>query len=141
MTNEEIKKYAKQCGVRMYELATEFEMNESVLSRMFRCELDEEMKQAIITTIDKIATEKEVSGTGGKKLSATSLMRERVLGKAKVQEKTVSSATKISKTPTKTSKSTTKASEIAQTSVITNDMFDDLFAETEFMTEGGGNNG
>lgn len=132
MTNEEIKRYAKQCGVRMYELATEFEMNESVLSRMFRCELDEEMKQAIVTTIDKIAAEKEVSGTGGKKLSATSLMRERVLSKAKTQPKTVSSATK---TPTKISKSTTKAS------VITNDMFDDLFTGTEFMTEGGGNNG
>ena len=141
MTNEEIKRYAKQCGVRMYELATEFEMNESVLSRMFRCELDEEMKQAIVTTIKKIAAEKEVSGTGGKKLSATSLMRERVLAKVKTQAKTTSSATKTSKTPSKISKSTTKESETTQTSVITNDMFDDLFTGTEFMTEGGGNNG
>lgn len=134
MTNEEIKRYTKQRGVRMYELATEFEMNESVLSRMFRCELDEEMKQAIITTIDKIAAEKEASGTGSKKMSATSLMRERVLSKGKTPIKTASSETKVSKSPT-------KSSEITQTSVITNDMFDDLLASTEFMIEGGGKNG
>ena len=135
MSNEEIKKYAKQSGVRMYDLATEFEMNESVLSRMFRCELDEEMKQAIITTIEKLAADKAVNGTGGKKLSVTSLMRERVLSKAKVNEKTetVSSST--------VSKSTTKASTKKSTSVITNAMFDDLFTGTEFMTEGGGING
>ena len=62
MSNEEIKKYAKQSGVRMYELATEFEMNESVLSRMFRCELDEDMKQVIIGAINRLANDKETNG-------------------------------------------------------------------------------
>ena len=46
MTNDAIKKYARSKGVKQYELADAFGMNESVMSRMFRYELDAEMQSA-----------------------------------------------------------------------------------------------
>lgn len=76
MTNDAIKKYARSKGVRQYELADAFGMNESVMSRMFRYELDAEMQEAIVKMIDKLAEQKE----SGVKIPATALMRERILG-------------------------------------------------------------
>ena len=87
MSNDEIKKYARSKGVRMYELASEFEMNESVLSRMFRCELDEDMKQVIIGAINRLANDKETNGSVSQKMVVTSLMRERVMSKSNVADK------------------------------------------------------
>lgn len=132
MSNEDIKRFAREHEVRMYEIASEFEMNESVLSRMFRCELDEEMKQVIISTIRKIAEEKKEKGCSSKKQKVTSLMRERVLAKANTQKKkTKTSSTKKSMETTSSNVkvSDKKTSVSAQT--LDNDFFDELMRNTD----------
>lgn len=139
MNNAEIKKYARDKGVRMYELASEFEMNESVLSRMFRCELDEEMKQVIIAAINRLADEKETTGSSGKTMAVTSLMRERVLSKSNMADKpkkTMSSTKSTTgKTTTKSVKPKTVPQESAISEVAFNSLFDSLGVD-ELQTEG-----
>ena len=140
MNNAEIKKYARDKGVRMYELASEFEMNESVLSRMFRCELDEEMKQVIIAAINRLADEKETTGSSGKTMAVTSLMRERVLSKSNIDDepKKTASSTKSTAEKIATTKSV-KPKTVPQESAISEDAFNSLFdtlGVAELHTEG-----
>lgn len=140
MNNAEIKKYARDRGVRMYELASEFEMNESVLSRMFRCELDAEMKQVIIAAINRLADEKETTGSSGKTMAVTSLMRERVLSKSNIDDepKKTASSTKSTAEKIATTKSV-KPKTVPQESAISEDAFNSLFDSLgvdELQTEG-----
>ena len=135
MNNAEIKKYARDKGVRMYELASEFEMNECVLSRMFRCELDEEMKQVIIAAINHIADEKETTGSSGKTMAVTSLMRERVLSKSNMSDKPKKTKSTTGKTTTKSVKPKTVPQESAISEDAFNSLFDSLGVD-ELQTEG-----
>ena len=135
MNNAEIKKYARDKGVRMYELASEFEMNESVLSRMFRCELDEEMKQVIIAAINRLADEKETTGSSGKTMAVTSLMRERVLSKSNMSDKPKKTKSTTGKTTTKSVKPKTVPQESAISEDAFNSLFDSLGVD-ELQTEG-----
>lgn len=134
MSNDEIKKYARSKGVRMYELASEFEMNESVLSRMFRCELDEDMKQVIIGAINRLANDKETNGSVSQKMVVTSLMRERVMSKSNVADKskksvssTKTSAVASVETVTTATRTTSKPKGTSKSE----DLFDSLFDSFE----------
>lgn len=132
MSNEDIKRFAREHEVRMYEIASEFEMNESVLSRMFRCELDEEMKQVIISTIRKIAEEKKEKGCSSKKQKVTSLMRERVLAKANTQKKkTKTSSTKKSMETTSSNVKVSDKKKSVSVQALDNDFFDELMRNTD----------
>lgn len=132
MSNEDIKRFAREHQVRMYEIASEFEMNESVLSRMFRCELDEEMKQVIISTIRKIAEEKKEKGCSSKKQKVTSLMRERVLAKANTQKKkTKTSSTKKSMETTSSNVKVSDKKKSVSAQALDNDFFDELMRNTD----------
>lgn len=57
--NDEIKKYAKSQGVKMWEIADFLEINESVFSKKFRYEFSMEEKNHVVNAIDKIKEQHE----------------------------------------------------------------------------------
>lgn len=57
LANEDIRKAAKQAGVRMWRIADELGIQDSVLSRKLRYELSEEQKRKIFMIIDRLAKE------------------------------------------------------------------------------------
>ena len=57
LANEDIRKAAKQAGVRMWRIADELGIQDSVLSRKLRYELSEEQKWKIFMIIDRLAKE------------------------------------------------------------------------------------
>ena len=59
MANDEIKAYAKQAGVRLWEVAERLNITDVSLSKKLRYELDPEYKSRIIKLVDMIAKEKQ----------------------------------------------------------------------------------
>lgn len=55
MKNMEIKQYAKEKNIRMWEIAEYLKIHESVLSRKMRHELKEEEKQKIFIIINNLS--------------------------------------------------------------------------------------
>ncbi len=59
MANDEVKAYAKQAGVRLWEVAERLHITDVSLSKKLRYELDPEYKSRIIKIVDQIAKEKQ----------------------------------------------------------------------------------
>lgn len=61
MANEDIKAYAKQAGVRLWEIAEHLNITDVTLSKKLRYELDNDFKGRILQVIDQIAKTKHSS--------------------------------------------------------------------------------
>ena len=59
MANDEVKAYAKQAGVRLWEVAERLHITDVTLSKKLRYELDPEYKSRIIKLVDMIAIERQ----------------------------------------------------------------------------------
>ena len=59
MANDEVKAYAKQAGVRLWEVAERLHITDVSLSKKLRYVLDPEYKSRIIKIVDQIAKEKQ----------------------------------------------------------------------------------
>ena len=57
-SNQDLRDYAKQKGVRLYEVAAELEVWDSALSRRLRHELSPKDKQDFIKAVDRVARRK-----------------------------------------------------------------------------------
>ena len=55
MPNEDIKKYARVNGVRLWRIAQRLKMNDGNFSRLLRKELTEDRRKQIIGIIDELA--------------------------------------------------------------------------------------
>lgn len=55
--NQGIKNYAKERGVKLWQVAERLHINDGNFSRKLRVELPQEQKQAIFNIIDEIAKE------------------------------------------------------------------------------------
>ena len=60
MFNKEVRTYAKEKGVYLWEIAEALHINDGNFSRRLRKELPEAQKQEIIQIIDKIAGEQVI---------------------------------------------------------------------------------
>lgn len=60
MFNREVRTYAKEKGVYLWEIAEALHINDGNFSRKLRKELPEAQKQEIIQIIDKIAGEQVI---------------------------------------------------------------------------------
>lgn len=58
MCNKDIKEYARQKKVKLWQVAMAMDMQDSNFSRKLRVELSQEEKQRIKDIIDKLASEK-----------------------------------------------------------------------------------
>ncbi len=61
MANEDIKAYAKQAGVRLWEIAERLNITDVTLSKKLRYELDNDFKGRILQVIDHVAKTKHSS--------------------------------------------------------------------------------
>ena len=59
MKNNDVKEYAKQAGVRLWQVAEAYGMNDGNFSRKLRKELPVEEKKKILEIIDRLAQEKQ----------------------------------------------------------------------------------
>ena len=59
MQNNDIKEAAKQAGVRLWQVAEAYGMNDGNFSRKLRRELPQEEKEKILEIIDRLAREKQ----------------------------------------------------------------------------------
>lgn len=59
MHNEEIRNAAKYAGVRLWEVAAAYGINDGNFSRKLRRELPQEEKEKILAIIDRLAQEKQ----------------------------------------------------------------------------------
>lgn len=57
MKNEDIKRFAKQCGVRLWRVADSLGIQDSALSKKLRRELPAEEKEKIFSIIRELARE------------------------------------------------------------------------------------
>lgn len=57
--NMEIREKAKQLGVRLWEVADAFGLNDGNFSRKLRKELSKEDREKVLTIIDRLAQEKQ----------------------------------------------------------------------------------
>lgn len=62
MTNEPIRLAAKNCGVRLWEIAEKLGISDSSFSRKLRRELPDDQTSRILSIIDEISSGREVSG-------------------------------------------------------------------------------
>ncbi len=60
MTNMEVRNHAKETGVRLWEIADRYGVNDGNFSRKLRRELPVEERERILRLIDEIAAEREV---------------------------------------------------------------------------------
>ena len=59
MHNKEIRSAAKNAGIRLWEVATAYGINDGNFSRKLRQELPQEEKEKILAIIDRLAQEKQ----------------------------------------------------------------------------------
>lgn len=59
MNNNDIKEAAKQAGVRLWQVAEAYGMNDGNFSRKLRKELPQDEKAKILAIIDRLAQEKQ----------------------------------------------------------------------------------
>lgn len=57
--NMDIREKAKQAGVRLWEVADAFGLNDGNFSRKLRKELSKEDREKVLTIIDRLAQEKQ----------------------------------------------------------------------------------
>lgn len=57
--NMEIREKAKQLGVRLWEVADAFGLNDGNFSRKLRKELSKEDREKVLTIIDRLAQDKQ----------------------------------------------------------------------------------
>lgn len=57
--NVDIREATKKAGVRLWEVAAEYGMNDGNFSRKLRLELPKEEKEKILAIIDRLAQEKQ----------------------------------------------------------------------------------
>lgn len=58
MANETVREYAKEKGVKHWEIAARLGMFDNTFSKKLRFELSDEMREKVINAIDTIASEK-----------------------------------------------------------------------------------
>ena len=58
MSNEDIRRYAKQKQVKLWQIANALHINDGNFSRKLRVEFTEEKKREIYKIIDKLAVER-----------------------------------------------------------------------------------
>lgn len=58
MNNKGIKEKAKECGIRLWQIADELGLQDCAFSRKLRKELPQEETQRILEIIDRLAQEK-----------------------------------------------------------------------------------
>lgn len=56
--NQEIRNYAKEKNVKLWEVAEAINVIDTAFSRMLRHELDDEKKNAVLAAIDNVASGK-----------------------------------------------------------------------------------
>ena len=61
MVNDELRKYTRKCGVKHYELAEALNIHETMLSKMLRHELEEDLLKKLLRLVDMIAENKKKS--------------------------------------------------------------------------------
>ena len=61
MRNEAIREYAKEKGVKLWEIADAMGITDSTLSRQLRHELEEAARTQIFSLVDQIVAERERS--------------------------------------------------------------------------------
>lgn len=59
MSNKEIREYAEQKGVRLWQIAARLGINDGNFSRKLRQDLHQEEKEKILTIIDRLEQEKQ----------------------------------------------------------------------------------
>lgn len=59
MHNKEIRSAAKNAGIRLWEVATAYGINDGNFSRKLRQELPQEEKEKILAIIDRLAQERQ----------------------------------------------------------------------------------
>ena len=59
MHNKEIRSAAKNAGIRLWEVAAAYGINDGNFSRKLRRELPQEEKEKILAIIDRLAQEKQ----------------------------------------------------------------------------------
>lgn len=59
MHNKEIRNAAKNAGIRLWEVAAAYGINDGNFSRKLRRELPQEEKEKILAIIDRLAQEKQ----------------------------------------------------------------------------------
>lgn len=59
MKNSEIRAFAKNNGVKLWEIADKLGIQDSAFSRKLRRELSPEEKEKVLAIIDRLATEKQ----------------------------------------------------------------------------------
>lgn len=63
MFNKDIRNYAKEKGVFLWQVAEAMGISEPTMTRRLRSELSAEDKQTFMKSIDKLAEHKAISGT------------------------------------------------------------------------------
>lgn len=66
MCNEDIREYANERNVRLWQIASKLGINDGNFSRKLRIELSEEKKAEIRVIIDELAAEQKGGDTNGK---------------------------------------------------------------------------
>ena len=59
MFNKDIREHAKECGVRLWQIASALGINDGNFSRKLRQELTHDEKLKILAIIDRLAQEKQ----------------------------------------------------------------------------------
>ena len=59
MFNKDIREHAKECGVRLWKIASALGINDGNFSRKLRQELTHDEKMKILAIIDRLAQEKQ----------------------------------------------------------------------------------
>lgn len=63
MNNQDLRKYAKISGVKLWEVAERLNIQDTNLSKMLRHQLSDDKENELVAIIDQIAREKEGGGS------------------------------------------------------------------------------
>lgn len=59
MANKDVRLYAKEHGVKLWQVAAAMGISEPTMTRRLRTELTEQAKQELLSTIDKLSKQKQ----------------------------------------------------------------------------------
>lgn len=88
MVNDELRKYTRKSGVKHYELAEALNIHETMLSKMLRHELEEDLLKKLLRLVDMIAENKKKSNNQSSRTMSPAMKNvlnsavEEVLGNA-----------------------------------------------------------
>lgn len=57
--NQDIRNYARECGVYLWEIAAQIGISEPTITRMLRCEVTADKREQLLHVIDEIAGTKK----------------------------------------------------------------------------------